>query len=115
MACAAGTRQRASVRNSSPSSASSATASDESLEPDYNVALTKPVYAVMTRGSRGERRLRPAGRGAGAAGGPLGPGAVVGEGRSQIGSRMINARAETVDSKPAFRQAFTRRAVPAAR
>ena len=26
---------------------------DESLEPDYNVAPTKPVYAVMTRGSRG--------------------------------------------------------------
>jgi putative SOS response-associated peptidase YedK len=26
-----------------------------------------------------------------------------------IGSRMINARAETVDSKPSFRQAFSRR------
>ena len=25
---------------------------DESLEPDYNVAPTKPVYAVMTRSSR---------------------------------------------------------------
>src|SRR5262252_5933234 len=27
----------------------------------------------------------------------------------KIGSRLINARAETVDSKPAFRQAFKRR------
>ena len=27
---------------------------DASLAPDYNVAPTKPVYAVMTRGSRGD-------------------------------------------------------------
>ena len=81
---------------------------DESLEPDYNVAPTKPVYAVMTRGSRGS--------------GDSGPQDVARELRVvrwglvpswakdiSIGSRMINARAETVDSKPAFRQAFTRR------
>jgi putative SOS response-associated peptidase YedK len=81
---------------------------DESLEPDYNVAPTKPVYAVMTRGSRG--------------GGNAEPQDVARELRVvrwglvpswtkdvKIGSRMINARAETVDSKPAFRQAFSRR------
>jgi putative SOS response-associated peptidase YedK len=81
---------------------------DESLAPDYNVAPTKPVYAVMTRGSRGD--------------GDSAPKDVARELRVvrwglvpywakdlKIGSRMINARAETVDSKPAFRQAFTRR------
>src|SRR5215468_10939761 len=81
---------------------------DESLEPDYNVAPTKPVYAVMTRGARGS--------------GDAGPQDVARELRVvrwglvpswakeiSIGSRMINARAETVDSKPAFRQAFARR------
>src|SRR2546430_7217722 len=81
---------------------------DESLEPDYNVAPTKPVYAVMTRGSRGSgdsgpqdvaRELRAVRWG-------LGPSWAK---EISIGSRMINARAETVDSKPAFRQAFTRR------
>jgi putative SOS response-associated peptidase YedK len=80
----------------------------ESLEPDYNVAPTKPVYAVMTRGSRGHDSSPPL--------------AVARELRVvrwglvpswakdvSIGSRLINARAETVDTKPAFRQAFTRR------
>jgi putative SOS response-associated peptidase YedK len=81
---------------------------DESLEPDYNVAPTKRVYAVTTRGRGGS--------------GDAGPKDVARELRvvrwglvpywakdPKIGSRMINARAETVDSKPAFRQAFTRR------
>src|SRR6266567_5654821 len=80
----------------------------ESLEPDYNVAPTKPVYAVMTRGSRGS--------------GDSGPQDVARELRVvrwglvpswakdvSIGSRMINARAETVSEKPAFRSAFARR------
>src|SRR5262249_22992292 len=81
---------------------------DESLEPDYNVAPTKPVYAVMTRGGRGSagsgpqdvaRELRV-----------VGWGLVPAWAKDvSIGSRMINARAETVDSKPAFRQAFARR------
>lgn len=80
----------------------------ESLEPDYNVAPTKPVYAVLTRGSRGHgdsppqevaRELRV-----------LRWGLVPSWAKDlSIGSRLINARAETVDSKPAFRQAFTRR------
>ncbi|HEY5984939.1 MAG TPA: SOS response-associated peptidase, partial [Streptosporangiaceae bacterium] len=133
----------------------------ESLEPDYNVAPTKPVYAVLTRGKRGssksEHRDAPpeapkAARGKHnggrdehggarapkasepARGKPQGgrdeqPGARSPEAQEQarelrvvrwglvpswakdpsIGSRLINARAETVDSKPAFRKAFTRR------
>ena len=81
---------------------------DESLEPDYNVGPTKPVYALLSRGSRGHGKPAPQD--------------VARELRvvrwglvpywakdPKIGSRMINARAETVDSKPAFRQAFTRR------
>jgi putative SOS response-associated peptidase YedK len=66
------------------------------LEPDYNVAPTKPVYAVVTRE---EREL-----------------CVVRWGLvpfwakdPKIGSRLINARAETVAAKPAFRHAFKRR------
>lgn len=77
---------------------------DEPLRPDYNVAPTKPVYAVTTRAPRGqaakpERELR-----------------VVRWGlvpywakEISIGSRLINARAETVSEKPAFRSAFAKR------
>jgi putative SOS response-associated peptidase YedK len=96
----------------------------EPLEPDYNVAPTKPVYAVLDRveqtserpghdrdddpGDQGDR------------GGPAGQAErelrVVRWGLVpfwakdvKIGSRMINARAETVAEKPAFRRAFARR------
>jgi len=83
------------------------------LEPDYNVAPTKPVYAVLTRSRR-----EP-----GEGGGPeAGADDVARELRvvrwglvpfwakdPSIGSRMINARVETVDSKPAFRRAFAKR------
>jgi putative SOS response-associated peptidase YedK len=84
------------------------------LEPDYNVAPTKPVYAVLTRPQR-----EPGGDGA-----PAGPGdadvarelRVVRWGLvpfwakdPSIGSRMINARVETVDAKPAFRRSFAKR------
>ena len=84
------------------------------LEPDYNVAPTKPVYAVLTRPQR-----EPGGDGA-----PAGRGdadvarelRVVRWGLvpfwakdPSIGSRMINARVETVDAKPAFRRAFAKR------
>jgi putative SOS response-associated peptidase YedK len=83
------------------------------LEPDYNVAPTKPVYAVLTRSQR-----EP-----GEGGGPeAGADDVARELRvvrwglvpfwakdPSIGSRMINARVETVDVKPAFRRAFAKR------
>jgi len=93
----------------------------ESLQPDYNVAPTKAVYSVLTRGTRGsqaEPEAPPAGAARTAAARPD----VARELRvvrwglvpywakdPKIGSRLINARAETVDSKPAFRQAFKRR------
>ena len=90
----------------------------EPLEPDYNVAPTKGVYAVLTRGPRdADDHQDDDGR---AARGPA-PGLarelrVVRWGLvpfwakdPSIGSRMINARAETVSVKPSFRRAFARR------
>ena len=85
------------------------------LEPDYNVAPTKPVYAVLTRSQRepGEGGGPEAGAGADDVAREL---RVVRWGLvpfwakdPSIGSRMINARVETVDSKPAFRRAFAKR------
>jgi putative SOS response-associated peptidase YedK len=92
----------------------------EPLEPDYNVAPTKRVYAVVTRDARpppDAGQDRDAGEAASAPD--------IGVARElrvvrwglvpfwakdpKIGSRMINARAETVDSKPAYRHAFKRR------
>jgi putative SOS response-associated peptidase YedK len=93
----------------------------ESLQPDYNVAPTKAVYAVLTRGARGSK-AEPEAPPAEAARSAVPPSDVARELRvvrwglvpywakdPKIGSRLINARAETVDSKPAFRQAFKRR------
>jgi putative SOS response-associated peptidase YedK len=79
---------------------------DKPLQPDYNVAPTKSVYAVLSRHPEGapdvsvvERQLRVVRWG-------LVPSWA--KDRS-IGSRMINARAETVAEKPAFRRAFSKR------
>jgi putative SOS response-associated peptidase YedK len=117
----------------------------EPLRPDYNVAPTKPVYAVVTRRPEDSGKEHGAGPDEaapdGAAGDQAGqPGAgegQAGEGQAaehqaaeregvrelrvvrwglvpfwakdiSIGSRLINARAETVASKPAFRRAFAR-------
>ena len=98
----------------------------EPLQPDYNIAPTKPVYAVLDRVKQPSERSdddRP--------GDNEGNGAVAGNGAARtparelrvvrwglvpfwakdvkIGSRMINARAETVAEKPAFRRAFGKR------
>jgi putative SOS response-associated peptidase YedK len=103
----------------------------DDLEPDYNVAPTKPVYAVLTRAlSSPPPRSPPAPAQRGSAardgkGGQAGaaePADVARELRvvrwglvpswakdPAIGSRMINARVETVDSKPSFRSAFAKR------
>jgi len=94
----------------------------EPLAPDYNVAPTKRVYAVVTRDARPSEAAEPdaadeAGEAAEApAEGVARELRVVRWGLvpfwakdPSIGSRMINARAETVQSKPAFRQAFKRR------
>ena len=73
------------------------------LPPDYNVAPTKQVYAVVDRperdGSAAERQLRV-----------LRWGLVPFWAKDpSIGNRMINARMETVTEKPAFRAAFAKR------
>jgi putative SOS response-associated peptidase YedK len=95
----------------------------EPLKADYNVAPTKPVYAVLTRdGHRKEDASQAQGAADSASAAvALQPGVarelrVVRWGLvpfwakdPKIGSRMINARSETVDSKPAFRHAFKRR------
>jgi putative SOS response-associated peptidase YedK len=79
------------------------------LEPDYNVAPTKEVYAVVERPPRrdgpdvpeeaAERQLRVVTWG-------LVPSWAK---DPKIGNKMINARMETVAEKPAFRRAFERR------
>jgi putative SOS response-associated peptidase YedK len=83
----------------------------ETLAPDYNVAPTKQVYAVVERAADQtgdddvhaeeprERQLRTARWG-------LVP---FWAKDPSIGGRMINARMETVAEKPAFRRAFSSR------
>jgi putative SOS response-associated peptidase YedK len=70
----------------------------ESLAADYNVAPTKKVYVVVDRPDEG-RTIEVARWG-------LIPSWAK---DPSIGSKMINARVETVDSKPAFRSAFGKR------
>ncbi|HEY8455725.1 MAG TPA: SOS response-associated peptidase [Actinopolymorphaceae bacterium] len=79
---------------------------DEKLQPDYNVAPTKNVPAVIDRLERDqpedvppERRLRLVKWG-------LVPSWAK---DPKIGNRLINARVETAHEKPAFRRAFASR------
>lgn len=69
----------------------------DALAPDYNVAPTKTVPAAVLR--HGTRRLVALRWG-------LVPSWAA---DPRIGSRLINARVETVAEKPAFRAAFARR------
>ena len=77
----------------------------ETLAPNWNVAPTNDVWAVLERtpreadeGARAERELRP-----------LRWGLVPSWAKDlKVGARMINARVETVHEKPAFRRAFAR-------
>jgi putative SOS response-associated peptidase YedK len=76
------------------------------IQPDYNVAPTKQVPAVLNRrpkdapdGEEAVRQLRT-----------LRWGLVPSWAKDlSIGSRMINARAETVHEKPSYRRAFAKR------
>jgi putative SOS response-associated peptidase YedK len=80
------------------------------LPPDFNVAPTKPVYAVVERPPSGEREEDAPGGTAQRQLRVLRWGLVPFWAKDPaIGSRLINARTETVGEKPAFRQAFTRR------
>jgi putative SOS response-associated peptidase YedK len=89
----------------------------EPLDADYNVAPTKPVYAVVARTPKaGHDDHADQEQAQGDKPGPVRELRVVRWGLvpvwakdPAIGSRMINARAETVDTKPAYRRAFARR------
>lgn len=75
------------------------------LEPDYNVAPTKEVYAVVQRPPSGEREAAAARQLRVMTWGLVPFWAK----DPSVGSRMINARVETVADKPAYRQAFRKR------
>ena len=75
------------------------------LPPDWNVAPTKTVYAVLARVPRNDpagrpvRRLRPVRWGLVPSWAPS----------PRVGASMINARVETVASRPAYRRALAAR------
>ena len=75
--------------------------SEDHLAPDYNVAPTKQVHVVVDRDVEGARtRTLEIARWGLIPSWAKDP---------SMGSRLINARAETVASKPAFRGAFAKR------
>lgn len=76
------------------------------LEPDYNVAPTKEVYAVLERRPSGADERTPPVRQLRTMRWGLVPSWAK---DPSVGSRMINARRETVAEKPAYKKAFARR------
>jgi len=78
---------------------------EQVLPPSYNVAPTNSVYAVVERTPREEPEAPPV-RQLRAVRWGLVPSWAK---DPSIGSRMINARVETVAEKPAFRKAFAKR------
>ena len=78
---------------------------EQVLEPSWNVAPTREVYAVLERSPRGEPAAAPA-RALRVVRWGLVPSWAK---DPAIGSRLINARMETVADKPAFRKAFAKR------
>lgn len=76
------------------------------LAPDYNVAPTKEVYAVLERPRRDEAEPAAARRQLRVVRWGLVPSWAK---DPAIGSRMINARRETLAEKPAFRRALAAR------
>ncbi|MFV2121756.1 SOS response-associated peptidase [Streptomyces sp. Act-28] len=77
----------------------------ETLEPDWNVAPTKEVYAVLDRPLKDAAAPRPVRQLRTLRWGLVPSWAKTPEGAA----RMINARAETVHEKPAYRRAFASR------
>jgi len=77
-------------------------ATDKTLGPDYNVAPTRKVHAVITRAQLDEDPVRQLV--------VMRWGLVPSWAKDiAIGSKMINARLETVTDKPAFRSAAAKR------
>lgn len=69
------------------------------LEPRYNIAPSQPIATVIRDRTRGENRM-----------GFMRWGLIPSWAKDpRIGSKMINARGETVHEKPSFRAAFKRR------
>ncbi|WP_435974128.1 SOS response-associated peptidase [Streptomyces sp. Qhu_M48] len=78
---------------------------EETLAPDWNVAPTKEVWAVLERPLKDAESRRPVRQLR-----ALRWGLVPSWAKSPEGAaRMINARAETVDEKPSFKRAFAAR------
>jgi putative SOS response-associated peptidase YedK len=78
---------------------------EAALEPDFNVAPTKDVYAVLERPAKGDERPEPERQLR-----VLRWGLVPSWAKDPtIGNRMINARIETVAEKPAYKRAFAKR------
>ncbi|MFG3252867.1 SOS response-associated peptidase [Streptomyces sp. NPDC048172] len=78
---------------------------EETLAPDWNVAPTKQVYAVLDRPVKGSDDPRPVRQLR-----VLKWGLVPGWAKNpDLGVKMINARAETVHEKPAYRRPFAAR------
>jgi putative SOS response-associated peptidase YedK len=76
---------------------------EQVLPPSWNVAPTQDVWAVVERADRTSGEVRRDLR-------AVRWGLVPSWAKDlSVGSRMINARAETVDRKPAYRRAFARR------
>jgi putative SOS response-associated peptidase YedK len=78
---------------------------EETLAPDWNVAPTKEVYAVLERPLKEARERGPVRQLRKLKWGLVPPWSTSPEGAA----RMINARSETVHEKPSFRRAFTAR------
>jgi len=77
----------------------------ETLQPDYNIAPTKRVPAVLERSPDGDRDAPPERRLTLVRWGLIPSWAK----DPKIGNRLINARLETAHEKPAFRRAFAAR------
>ncbi|MFJ8820556.1 SOS response-associated peptidase [Streptomyces sp. NPDC102467] len=78
---------------------------EEAYEPDFNVAPTKEVYAVLDRPVKDAEDPRPVRQLRKLKWGLVPSWAKTPEG----GARLINARAETVHEKPSYRRAFAAR------
>ena len=76
------------------------------VRPDYNVAPTDSIFAVLTRAGREQPDAAPAARELRLLRWGLVP---FWAKDPSGGARLINARAETIAAKPSFRSAFARR------